>query len=111
MGGGGDMAMPNPATYAGVLADPARPAADRKRDAARHAAETLAFAQVRPGQRLADTIIGGGDFTRIFAAAVGPEGRVIAWQSAEFIAFAAKYSVSNTEVDALPNVDAIRSST
>ena len=109
MGGGADMAMPDPGTYSAVLADPARPAADRERDAARHAAETLAFAQVRPGQRIADMIIGGGYFTRIFAAAVGPEGRVIAWQPAEFISFGANYGVSLTEADAMANVDAIRS--
>ena len=109
MGGGSGMAMPDPATYAAALADPSRPAADRDRDVARHAAETLAFAQVRPGQRIADMIIGGGYFTRIFAAAVGPEGRVIAWQPAEFISFGANYGVSITEADAMANVDAIRS--
>lgn len=109
MGVMGDAPAPTPADYAGVLATPSRPADDRARDAARHTAETLAFAQVRPGQKVADMVIGGGYFTRIFSAAVGPEGRVTAWQPAEFIAFQASYGESLTAVDALPNVDAIRS--
>jgi predicted methyltransferase len=109
MGVMGDAPAPTPADYAGVLATPSRPADDRARDAARHTAETLAFAQVRPGQKVADMIIGGGYFTRIFSAAVGPTGRVTAWQPAEFIAFQASYGESLTTVDALPNVDAIRS--
>ncbi|WP_298702893.1 methyltransferase [uncultured Brevundimonas sp.] len=98
-----------PADYAAALADPVRPADDRARDEARRTAETLAFAQVRPGQKVADMIIGGGYFTRVFAASVGPEGRVTAWQPAEFIAFQASYGDSLTAVDALANVDGIRS--
>jgi predicted methyltransferase len=103
-------AAPDPASYAAALAEPSRPAEDRARDEARHAAETLAFAQVRPGQKIADMIIGGGYFTRLFSAAVGPEGRVTAWQPAEFIAFMASYGESLTAVDALDNVDGINSS-
>ena len=109
MGGMGVQTPPDPASYAAALADPSRPADDRARDAARHTAETLAFARVRPGQKIADLIIGGGYFTRVFAAAVGPEGRVTAWQPAEFIAFMASYGDSLTAVDALANVDGIRS--
>ena len=109
MGAVGGPAAPTPADYAGVLATPSRPADDRARDAARHTAETLAFAQVRPGQKIADMIIGGGYFTRVFSAAVGPEGRVTAWQPAEFIAFQSSYGESLTAVDAVANVDGIRS--
>jgi predicted methyltransferase len=96
--------------YAEVLASPDRLAADRARDEARKAAETLAFAQVEPGQKIADMIIGGGYFTRLFAAAVGDAGSVVAWQPAEFIAFQASYGESLTTVDeAHGNVTAIRS--
>jgi predicted methyltransferase len=109
MAGMGVTAAPTPADYATVLAETSRPADDRARDAARHTAETLAFAQVRPGQKVADMIIGGGYFTRVFSAAVGPRGRVTAWQPAEFIAFQASYGESLTTVDALGNVDGIRS--
>lgn len=110
MGAIGDAAPPAPADYAAALAGSSRPADDRARDEARHTAETLAFAGVRPGQRVADMIIGGGYFTRVFSAAVGPQGRVTAWQPAEFIAFQASYGESLTAVDALANVDGIRSS-
>ncbi len=96
--------------YAPVLADTARPEADRARDAARKTAETLAFAEVEPGQRIADIIIGGGYFTRVFASAVGDQGHVVAWQPAEFIGFQASYGESLTAVDeANDNVSAIRS--
>lgn len=109
MAGMGAPPAPTPADYAAVLAEPSRPTDDRARDAARHTAETLAFAGVRPGQKIADMIIGGGYFTRVFSAAVGPRGRVTAWQPAEFIAFQASYGDSLTTVDTLANVDGIRS--
>ncbi|CAN5301379.1 class I SAM-dependent methyltransferase [soil metagenome] len=102
------MAMP-PSTYATVLADPVRTDADKARDEARHTAETLAFAEVMPGQTIGDMIIGGGFFTRTFAAATGPTGKVIAWQPAEFIGFSPDYATSITAVDEIANVDAIRS--
>jgi predicted methyltransferase len=63
-----------------ALADPARPAADRERDAARHPAELLALAGVKPGAKVADFIMGGGYWTRIMAKAVGPQGKVYAYQ-------------------------------
>ena len=109
MAGMGALPAPTPVVYAGALAATSRPAEDRARDEVRHTAETLAFARVRPGQKVADMIIGGGYFTRVFSAAVGPGGRVTAWQPAEFIAFQASYGDSLTAVDALANVDAIRS--
>jgi len=109
MGGSAVSPAPLPADYAAALADPIRPAEDRARDEARRTAETLAFAGVRPGQTIADMIIGGGYFTRVFAAAVGPQGRVTAWQPAEFIGFQSSYGESLTAVDALANVDGIRS--
>ena len=64
--------------YAAILADPARPEADRLRDADRRPAELVAFAGVRPGAKVAELAPGGGYFTRILSAVVGPEGRVYA---------------------------------
>lgn len=100
---------PAPGVYAGALSGAVRTAEDRGRDATRHTAQTLAFAEVAPGQKIADMIIGGGFFTRVFSAAVGPRGHVTAWQPAQFIGFSADYATSITAVDALDNVDAIRS--
>src|SRR3546814_1197642 len=45
--------------YSSAIADPARPAADRERDAARKPAELLAFAGVKPGQTVGDFVLGG----------------------------------------------------
>ena len=64
--------------YAAVLADPIRPEADRIRDSDRKPAELVAFAGVRPGDKVAELAPGGGYFTRILSGVVGPEGRVYA---------------------------------
>jgi predicted methyltransferase len=63
---------------AAAVADPARPQADRERDADRKPAECIAFAGLKPGQRIADLLPGGGYFTRIFSAVVGAKGEVLA---------------------------------
>jgi predicted methyltransferase len=67
------------ANIAAAVADPARPEADRARDANRKPAECLTFAGVKPGDRVADLIPGGGYFTRLFSVAVGPKGYVYAY--------------------------------
>lgn len=101
--------MPGGPDYAAVLASPIRTDEDRARDEARMALHTLRFTGVQPGWKVADMIMGGGYFTRIFSAAVGPEGHVTAWQPAEFVGFQASYGEAADAADRLPNVDAIRS--
>ena len=64
--------------YAAVLADPIRPEADRVRDSDRRPAELVAFAGVRPGDRIAELAPGGGYFTRVLSGVVGPDGRIYA---------------------------------
>ena len=94
--------------YKAALADPARPAADRERDTARKPAELLAFAQIKPGQKVGDFVMGGGYVTRLLAGAVGPAGKVYAFQPAEFIAFKKQYGDDQTAIDAAyTNVDAV----
>lgn len=83
-----------------ALADSARPEADKARDAARHPGELLAFAGVKPGDKVADFIMGGGYFTRILSATVGPKGQVYAYQPDEFIKFMAKYGEDQKTVAA-----------
>jgi predicted methyltransferase len=85
------------ANYAAALADSRRPQADRDRDAARLPGELLAFAGVESGDKVGDYIMGGGYFTRVLAGAVGPQGRVYAFQPTEFIGFRPDYA---TEQDA-----------
>jgi predicted methyltransferase len=87
-----------PANITAALADKARPAADTARDPARKPGELLAFAEVKPGQKVADFMMGGGYFTRILSPAVGPTGKVYAYQSAEFIKFRAAYGTEQSTV-------------
>jgi len=63
---------------AAALADPGRPATDTVRDANRKPAETLAFAGVKRGDKIADYAAGAGYFTRLFAGVAGPRGHVYA---------------------------------
>jgi predicted methyltransferase len=98
-----------PADYAAVLAAAARPEADTQRDAARKPAEVLAFAQIAPGERVGDYIMGSGYFTRVLAAAVGPAGKVYAFQPAEFIAYRSAYAEEqDATVAALANAEKVR---
>lgn len=65
-----------PAAIAAAVADPVRPDADKARDAARKPAEIVAFAGVKPGDKVAEFLPGGGYYTRILARTVGPDGHV-----------------------------------
>ena len=69
--------------YAAVLADPARKD-DRADDARRKPGEILAFAKVKPGDKVLDLIPGGGYFSRLFSRAVGPKGHVYAEWTSEY---------------------------
>lgn len=66
-----------------AIGDPAR-GKDVDADARRHAAELAMFAQVKPGDVVVDLIPGGGYFTRIFSAIVGPKGHVYAVWPTEY---------------------------
>ena len=65
-----------PPYIAAAVANPARPQADRDRDAARKPAEVIAFAGVKPGDQVLELIPSGGYFTRILSGVVGPKGHV-----------------------------------
>jgi predicted methyltransferase len=67
-----------PSAIDAAVADPARPATDRDRDANRKPAESLTFAGVKGGQKIAELIPGSGYFTRLFSVVVGPKGHVYA---------------------------------
>ena len=87
-----------PAGITAALGDIKRPPADSSRDVARKPAEVLALAEVKPGQTVADFMMGGGYFTRILSPAVGPKGKVYAYQAAEFIKFRAAYGTEQSTV-------------
>jgi predicted methyltransferase len=61
-----------------ALADPGRAAHRQASDARRKPAELIAFAGVRPGDKVLDLIPGDGYWTRIFSKLVGPRGKVYA---------------------------------
>lgn len=67
-----------PAAVVAAVADADRPDADKARDAARKPAEIVAFAGVKPGDKVAEFLPGGGYYTRILSKTVGPDGHVYA---------------------------------
>jgi predicted methyltransferase len=83
-----------PVYIAAAVADPARPDADRARDADRKPAESIAFAGIKPGDKVADLIPGRRYFTRLFAKVVGPKGWVYAYFPSDLDAIYAKNKVA-----------------
>ena len=58
--------------YGDALAAPGRLAEDLAQDGQRKPAEVLAFFGVQPGMAVLDLYSGGGYFTELLAAVVGP---------------------------------------
>ncbi|MEI7933421.1 MAG: methyltransferase [Alphaproteobacteria bacterium] len=77
------MAAPT-AKMKAAVADAGRPAADTARDENRKPADMLAFAGIGPGKVVVDMLPGSGYFTRIFAKAVEPSGRVYAYFGSQY---------------------------
>src|ERR1700758_3862496 len=69
---------PVPANITGAIADTNRPQTDKDLDARRKPAEMLAFAGVKPGDKVLEFVPGRGYVTRLLAKAVGPAGHVYA---------------------------------
>src|SRR3954464_4038021 len=70
------------------IASPDRSTEDRERDARDKPAEVLAFAGVKPGMTVADILSGGGYWTELLSAAVGPGGKVLAINNVPYANFA-----------------------
>ncbi|MGH8158002.1 MAG: class I SAM-dependent methyltransferase [Rhodanobacter sp.] len=68
-------AVATPAYVTAAVSDPARQA-DTGNDARRKIVAVMAFAEVKPGQKVLELIPGSGYFTRVFSAIVGPTGHV-----------------------------------
>jgi predicted methyltransferase len=69
------LALALPADFDAKLA--ARPQADRDDDAARKPKATIEALGVQEGWTVIDVAAGGGYFTRVLSAAVGPNGKVL----------------------------------
>jgi predicted methyltransferase len=72
-------------TGADWLAIAGRADTDIKQDEGRKPVETLRFLGVKPGQTALDYMAGGGYYAEIMARAVGPRGKVVAWNPAGFV--------------------------
>lgn len=77
-----------PESIQAALDNPARPAADQERDAARKPGQVMAFAGIEPGMTVLDVFSGGGYYGELLSRAVGPEGRVIAHNNSATMKFA-----------------------
>ena len=69
---------------AAALANPARDEADSARDNARKPLEVVSFIGIETGMSVLDVSAGGGWYSEVLAAAVGPEGRVVAQNNPRF---------------------------
>lgn len=65
-----------PAYITAAVNSPSRPDKDRERDVNRKPAEVIAFAGIKPGQRVGEIMPGGGYFSRLFCQIVGPSGHL-----------------------------------
>jgi len=92
---------------AAAVADSGRPAEDVARDAERRPAQIVAFAGVRPGDRIVELAPGGGYYTRILARSVGPHGHVYAVVSPRFAQQPGALDRLRTSFSAYPNVEFI----
>src|SRR5215469_9289640 len=70
-----------PDYVAKAVADPARPADDRKLDGDRKPADVLAYADVKPGETVGEYLPGGGYYTRMLSDIVGSGGKVYALET------------------------------
>ena len=74
----------NADAYDAAVANPARSAADVKRDAMDHPAELLRLAGIKPGMRVADVLAGDGYYSELVSYVVGPKGKVFMINNAAF---------------------------
>jgi predicted methyltransferase len=77
----------NPGAAMAAVADPSRPESDTARDAERKPAQTLEFAGIKSGDKVADYVADAGYFTRLLADIVGPTGHVYAVEPTPFFRF------------------------
>jgi len=77
---------------------------DKGLDAGRHPAELLSFLALRPGDRVAELVVGGGYTTELLARAVGPKGKVWGENNAFVMKFADKAWAARLAKPVMKNV-------
>lgn len=95
--------------YTAIVAMDTRPEGDRKDDAARKPADVLAFFGAEPGMAVFEMEAGGGYYTEMLSAAVGPDGKVLMQNPESFDRFIAEPLKKRLGDNRLPNVKPIRS--
>ena len=94
----------SPPDIAAVLANPARPAEDRERDARDKPAEVLALAKFEAGDTVADILAGSGYYSEILSGIVGPQGQVLLVNDTRYDAFGKEGYTKRLADGRLPNV-------
>jgi predicted methyltransferase len=93
-----------PDSVAAAITHPTRLAIDTEEDSWRKPAEVLRFLQVRPGAHILDYFAAGGYFTELLSYAVGPQGKVIAYNNQPYKKFAGAQPQRRYGEGRLPNV-------
>jgi predicted methyltransferase len=77
---------------------------DADEDAWRKPKEVLTFFEARPGMRVVDYFSASGYYTELLSRIVGPTGKVIAYNNAEYLKFAGEKPNQRYGNNRLPNV-------
>ncbi len=93
-----------PDAIAAAVANTQRLAGDAEEDGWRKPTAMLQFLEVRPGASVIDYFSGGGYFTELLSYAVGPAGKVIAFNNEPYLKFAADKPAQRYGNGRLPNV-------
>jgi len=87
------LAADTPAYVTAAVSNPDRSAEETARDANRKPADMLAFAGIKPGDKVVDLVPGKeAYFTHLFANVVGKDGRVYSFMPTELDAMLAKHN-------------------
>jgi len=98
---------PEVSIYAAALDNPARPAADRERDAGRRPAEVLEFFGIEPGDTVLEMFAGGGYYTEMIANVVGEDGKVVAHMNTTMVNFGGDEFTARHADNRLPNAEVL----
>ena len=79
-------------------------AGDAGEDAWRKSNEVLTFVDLKPGMHVLDYFAGGGYYTELFSRVVGPDGRIYAYNNAEYAKYAGDKPAQRYANQRLPNV-------
>ncbi len=90
-----------------AIASTDRFAGDSEQDARRRPAEVLKFMELRPGQHALDYFAAAGYYTELMSRVVGANGKVVAYNNAEYRKFAEDAPTKRYGNSRLPNVSEV----